>query len=85
MRLLRRSEIVAESAQATASAAEAVKKAAKDKKSTTTDWPKLITKPNLLDYKSREEEIEAFGEWSWVLEKYLRSVDGLHEGLESDS
>ena len=37
-------QIVARSRQATASAAEAVKKAVEEKKSTTTDWSKLITK-----------------------------------------
>ena len=32
-------QVIAKSTQATASAAEAVKKAVEDKKSTTTDWP----------------------------------------------
>ena len=62
-------KVVTKSTQATASAAEAVKKAAEDKKTTTTDWSKLITKPTL------EEEIKAFREWSWVFEIYLSSVD----------
>ena len=67
--------VLAKSTQATASAAEAVKKAVEDKRATTTDWSKLITKPNLFGYKSQEEEIKAFREWSWVFEKYLSSVD----------
>ena len=50
---------MAQSMQATTAATEAVKKAAEDTKSSTTDWPKLITKPDLFDYKSQEEEIEA--------------------------
>ena len=57
---------IAQSTQATASAAEAVKKAVEDKKSSTTDWSKLMTKPSLFDCKSQEEEIKAFREWSWV-------------------
>ena len=40
-------------------AAEAVKKAVEDKKSSTTDGSKLIAKPNIFDYKSQEEEIKA--------------------------
>ena len=65
-----------QSTQATTSVAEAVKKAAvEDKKSSTTDWSKLIAKPNVFDYKSQEEEIKAFRERSWVFEKYLSSVD----------
>ena len=64
-------EVVDGSTQATASAAEAVKKAAEETKATTTDGSKLTTKPNLFDDKSQEEEIKAFREWSWVLEKYL--------------
>ena len=67
-------EVVARSTQATASVAEAVKKAVEDTR-TTTDWSKLITKANLFDYKSREEEIKGFREWQWVFEKYLCSVD----------
>ena len=56
--------VFAQSTQGTASAAEAMKKAVEDKKSSTTDWSKLITKPNLFDYKSQDEEIKAFREWS---------------------
>ena len=69
-------EVVARSTQATASAADAVKKAGEDKKTTTTtDWSKLITKPNKFDYKPQEESVKAFREWSWALEKYRSSVD----------
>ena len=49
-----------------------MKKAVEDKKSSTTDWSKLIARPNRV-------EVKAFREWSWVLEKYL---SGLHEELE---
>ena len=56
-------------------AAEAAKKAAEDKKSSTTDLSKLIAEPNIFDYKSHEEEIKAFREWSWVFEKYLSAID----------
>ena len=67
--------VLAKSTQATASAAEAVKKAVEDQKTTTTYWSKLFTKPYLFDYKSQEEEIKAFREWSWLLEKYLSLAD----------
>ena len=70
--------IIAQSTPATTSAAEAVKKAVEDKKPSTTDWSKLIARPNIFDYKSQEEEINAFREWSWVFEKYLSSVDEAH-------
>ena len=68
----------AQSTQAATSAPKAVKKAVEDKNSSTTDWSKLIAKPNIFDYKSQEEEIKVFKEWSWVFEMYLRSVDGAY-------
>ena len=52
-----------------------MKKAVEDKKSSTTDWSKLIAQPNIFDRKSQEEEINALREWSWVFEKYLSAVD----------
>ena len=51
-----------------------MKKVVEDKK-TFTGWSKLIAKPNLFEYTSQEEEINAFRVWSWVFEKYLSSVD----------
>ena len=60
---------------ATTSAADAVKKAVEDKKSSTTDRSKLMAKPSIFDYKSQEEEINAFREWPWVLEKHLSAAD----------
>ena len=68
-------QTIAQSTLATTAAAEAVKKAVEDKKSSTADWSNLIAKPNIFDYKSQEEEIKAFREWSWILEKYLSAVD----------
>ena len=72
-------QTLAQSTLATASAAEAVKKAARKavegKKSSTTGWSKMKAKPNIFDYKSQEEEIKAFRVWSWVLEKYLSAAD----------
>ena len=62
-------QTIAQSTQATTSAAEAVKKAVEDKKSSTADWSNLIAKPNIFDYKSQDEEIKAFREWSLVFEK----------------
>ena len=48
-------QTIAQSALATASASEAVKKAVEDKKSSVTDRSKLIAKPNIFDYKSQED------------------------------
>ena len=73
--------VIAQSTLATTSAAEAVKKAVEDKKSSTTDGSKLIAKPNIFDYRSQDKEIKAFRESSWVFEKYLSAVD---EGYMKD-
>ena len=43
--------VIAQSTLATTSAAEAVKKAVEDKKSSTTDWSNPTAKPNIIDYK----------------------------------
>ena len=68
-------QTVAQRTLATTSAAEAVKEAVEDKKSSTTDGSKLIAKPNIFDCKSQEEEIKAFRESSRVSEKHLGAVD----------
>ena len=44
-------QTIAQSTLATTSAAEAVKKAVEDKKSSATDRPNLIAEPNIFDYK----------------------------------
>ena len=49
-------QTIAQGTLATTSAAEAVKKAVEDKKSSTTEWSKLIAKPSILDVKSRHLE-----------------------------
>ena len=46
-------------------------------KSSTTDWSRLIARPNIFDHKSREEDRE----WSWVFEKCLSALD---EGYVKD-
>ena len=53
-------QTIAQSTLATTSAAEAVKKAVEDERSSTTDWSRLIAKPIIFDFKSQEEEIKAF-------------------------
>ena len=58
-----------------------MKKAVEDQKSSTGDGSKMLAKPDIFDYKSQEEEIEALREWSWVLEKSLSAVD---EGYMND-
>ena len=74
---------IAQSTLATTSAAEAVKKAVEDKKSSTTDWLTLIAKVNMVDYESQEEEIKAFREWPWVFAQGLSAVDeGYMKGLK---
>ena len=62
-------QAIAQSTLATTSAAEAVKKAVEDKKSSTT-LTISHNKPNIFNSKSQEEEIKALREWAWVLEKY---------------
>ena len=42
-------QTIARSALATTSAAEAVKKAVEDKRSSATDWSKMTAKPNIFD------------------------------------
>ena len=61
-----------------------LKKAVEDKKSTATDWSKLIAEPNVFDYKWQEKEINALREWSWELEKCLSSVDSVNEAYMKD-
>ena len=34
----------------------------------------MIAKPNIFDYKSQDEEIKAFRERSWMVEKYLSAI-----------
>ena len=58
-----------------------MKKTIEDEKSSTTEWSKLIAKPNVFDDKSQDGEIKAFRERSWILEKYLSAVD---EGYMKD-
>ena len=48
-------EVVAKTTRATASAEEAVKKAVEDKKTTATDWSKLVTKLNILNISHKKE------------------------------
>lgn len=43
-------QTIAQSTLATASAAEAVRKAVEGKKASTAAWTKLIAKPNIFDY-----------------------------------
>ncbi len=55
------------------SATEAAKAArAKD---VTPDWSKLLTKPATFDYKSQEDEIKNFKDWSWQLMQYVSAID----------
>ena len=54
-----------------------MKKAAEDKKTNTTDWSKLITKPGFFEHKSQEEDIKAFREWS-VDEAYMKDLKEIH-------
>ena len=49
-------QTIAQSTLATTSAAEAMKKAVEDKKTKTTDWSKLIAKPNIFDYVTRRRD-----------------------------
>ena len=53
-------EVVARSTQATASVAEAVKKAVENKRATA-DWSKLITKPNLFTISHKNKRSKRSG------------------------
>eukprot|EP00435_Cladocopium_sp_Y103_P044674 s1582_g12.t1 len=61
------------------SAAEAARAATKLMDRSTADegktWWKLLPKPPTFDYASREQEIAAWREWSWMFEQYMASVD----------
>eukprot|EP00435_Cladocopium_sp_Y103_P058067 s968_g20.t1 len=39
------------------------------------DWSKLISKPNVFDNKSSEEDIRCFRDWHWMLCQYLTAID----------
>ena len=39
------------------------------------DWSKLISKPNVFDNKSAEEDIRSFRDWHWMLSQYLTAID----------
>ena len=45
------------------------------------DWSKLLSKPPVFEYKSTEEEIRAYRDWSWQLIQYLNAID---EGFEKE-
>ena len=74
----RNPQVLAQSTQATTSAAEAVNKAVEDRKATTADWSKLVTghKAQIcLTISHKKKRLRPFREWSWVFEKYLSPVD----------
>ena len=39
------------------------------------DWSKLISKPNVFDNKSAEEDMRSFRDWHWMLRQYLTAID----------
>ena len=39
------------------------------------DGSKLISKPNVFDNKSAEEDIRSFRDWHWMLSQYLTAID----------
>lgn len=69
-RLVTATEAAALAAQKAAEAVQA-KPTAEDSRS----WWKLLPKPPTFDHATREAEIAAWKEWSWLLEQYLASVD----------
>ena len=56
--------------EAARAATEASKSSASSSKATTSDWSKLLTKPSVFEYKSLDDEIRHFKEWSWQLTQY---------------
>ena len=61
--------------EAARAATEASKSSASSSKATTSDWSKLLTKPSVFEYKSLDDEIRHFKEWSWQLTQYLAATD----------
>lgn len=48
------------------------------------DWSKLLNKPPLFDYKTIEDEIRAFRDWSWQLVQFLNTIDpGFEKELQA--
>ena len=48
------------------------------------DWSKLLNKPPLFEYKTTEDEIRAFRDWSWQLIQFLNAIDpGYEKELEA--
>eukprot|EP00435_Cladocopium_sp_Y103_P019344 s4186_g4.t1 len=45
----------------------------------TVDWSKLLNKPPVFDYKTTEDEIRAFRDWSWQLIQFLNAIDPGYE------
>ena len=43
--------------------------------SSSVDWSKLLSKPSNFDYKSQEEEIRHFKDWSWQMVQYVSAID----------
>ena len=69
MRMVQAAEAAAAAAQATSQLVG--RQSAEDGKS----WWKLLPKPPVFDYSSRELEISNWKEWSWTFEQYIASVD----------
>ena len=69
-RLVAATEAAALAAQKAAEAVQS-RPAGEDSRS----WWKLLPKPPTFDHATREAEIAAWKEWSWLLEQYLGSVD----------
>jgi hypothetical protein len=43
------------------------------------DWSKLLNKPPLFEYKTTEDEIRAYRDWSWQLVQFLNTIDPGYE------
>ena len=43
------------------------------------DWSKLLNKPPLFEYKTTEDEIRAYRDWSWRLVQFLNTIDPGYE------
>ena len=69
MRMVQAAEAAAAAAQATSQLVG--RQSAEDGKS----WWKLLPKPPVFDYSSRELETSNWKAWSWTFEQYIASVD----------
>ena len=76
-----RRRTAAQAASATASAIEMFRRQAEtgSSSSRSTDWFKLLPKPNVFDPRDYEQEVAMWREWWWSVTQYLCTLDSKYE------